>query len=162
MLMKHHLFTDLKQSGDTIIEVLICMAIISLVLGGAFVTSRNSQLAVRNSQEHGEALKLLEGQIEQMRAAAIASPSTIFQTAQFCMYQGGAVPTTGATAPDCVQQSDGSQAGTLQPAYKLTIKCQGVCPDANSGWLFKASVSWEQVTASGQANETLYYRLYNK
>jgi hypothetical protein len=143
---------------------LICMAVISLVLGGAYVTSRRSQIAVRDSQEHGEALKLLESQIEQLRsdAANATTSSDIFQSGQFCMSQQGARVATGPIpAADCVQESDGSQAPLgFQPAYTLAIQCTVGC-SASLGWLFRAEVTWPSVTGgSGQGDETMYYRLY--
>lgn len=147
----------LSQAGDTIVEVLICMAITSLVLGGAFVATRDSQLGVRNSQEHAEALKLLESQVEQLRtAASTGASSNVFQSGTFCMVAGGRV---SIPSGECTQTSDGSPAGSTQPAYSLAIACTSGC-DATNGFLFKAQVTWAQVTGSGTGDEVMYYRLY--
>ena len=48
MRQKQHPF---KQSGDTLVEVMIAVAIISSVLSGAFLVSQKSARAVRDSQE---------------------------------------------------------------------------------------------------------------
>jgi type II secretory pathway pseudopilin PulG len=74
----------LSQTGDTIVEVLIAIAIISLVLTGAFSTTHKSLAATRSSQEHSEALKLLESQIENIRSYAIY-PATTNPAEPFCV-----------------------------------------------------------------------------
>jgi prepilin-type N-terminal cleavage/methylation domain-containing protein len=61
----------LSSRGDTIVEVLIAIAIVSSVLAGAFTVSQKSTLAVRDSQERGEVLQILQGQVEQVRALAL-------------------------------------------------------------------------------------------
>lgn len=58
----------LNQCGDTIVEVFIALTIISSVLAGAFGITRNSTIAERQSQERSEALQVLQGQIEALRA----------------------------------------------------------------------------------------------
>lgn len=66
---------DRQQRGDTIVEVLIAVAVVTSVLAGAFTVSQASTLAVRDSQERGEALQLLQGQVELVRAAALKETS---------------------------------------------------------------------------------------
>ncbi len=58
------------QSGDTIVEVIIAIAVIAAVLTGAFVVSSHSITSVRDSEEHSEVLQQLQGQVELLRAAA--------------------------------------------------------------------------------------------
>lgn len=72
-----------QQAGDTIVEVLIAVAIVGAVLAGAFTVSQKSVLAVRNSQEQSEMLQILQGQVELVRALALttATPNTgVFAT----------------------------------------------------------------------------------
>ncbi len=81
---------NINQAGDTIVEVVIAVAIISSVLVGAFIVSQKSALAVRDSQEHGEALQVLQGQVELVRAMVLAedhSTNHIFDTSPkyFCV-----------------------------------------------------------------------------
>lgn len=61
---------QLKHSdrGDTIIEVLISIAILSVILVGAYVTSNESLVNVRNAQEHSEAISLAQSQLEDLSA----------------------------------------------------------------------------------------------
>jgi type II secretory pathway pseudopilin PulG len=61
---------DKLQAGDTIVEVVIAIAVIATVLTGAFIVSSRSLTAVRDSEEHSEVLQQLQGQVELLRAAA--------------------------------------------------------------------------------------------
>jgi Tfp pilus assembly protein PilV len=61
--------------GDTIVEVLIAIALVSLILVGAFVTSNRSLAATRDSQEHSEASQVLQSQIERARIIITSSAS---------------------------------------------------------------------------------------
>jgi prepilin-type N-terminal cleavage/methylation domain-containing protein len=151
----------LTQRGDTIVEVLIAMLVISVILGGAFVTTNNSQTAVRDSQEHGEALKLVESQLEQLRGNASSSSPTVFPPVlatgtPFCMYNNAPVSSaTNPTAADCIQNSSGTPT-TTEPAYHLSISSSS----SNGGYLFMVTASWYEVNGNGMATETMAYRLY--
>lgn len=57
-----------NQQGDTIVEVLIAIAIVSLTLAGAYASVNRSSNATRTAQERGEALKWAETQVEQIKA----------------------------------------------------------------------------------------------
>lgn len=59
-----------NQRGDTIVEVLIAIAIISLTLAGAYTSTNRSANMSRTAQERGEALKWAETQIEQIKATS--------------------------------------------------------------------------------------------
>jgi len=148
--MKMHMFR-FNQRGDTIVEVLICMAIISLVLGGAFVTTRNSQLGVRDSQEHAEALKLVESQLEQLRADAADAKAA---ASPFCMYNAA---TATIASGNCTQDSAGLPR-QADSRYKLSIA--RAAPDANGGYLFTVTATWPDVNGNGNAQESMVYRLY--
>jgi type II secretory pathway pseudopilin PulG len=76
------------HEGDTIVEVLIAMAAVGLVLGGAYTSANRSLNSTRAAQERGEALKVAEGQFEGLNALAIkGSPVNIFDTLNpvFCL-----------------------------------------------------------------------------
>lgn len=57
-----------QQNGDTIVEVLIALIIISAVLVGAYLSARSSLTNTYRSQERSEALKQAESQLEQLKA----------------------------------------------------------------------------------------------
>jgi prepilin-type N-terminal cleavage/methylation domain-containing protein len=57
-----------RQSGDTIVEVLIAMAVISLVLATSYaITNRNINVN-QDTQERNQAQQIVQRQIEELRA----------------------------------------------------------------------------------------------
>jgi prepilin-type N-terminal cleavage/methylation domain-containing protein len=58
----------IRQHGDTIIEVLIAITVVSSMLAGAYVTSNKSLIGNRQAEERGEALKLVQSQVEKLIA----------------------------------------------------------------------------------------------
>lgn len=87
---RHH------QAGDTIVEVVISVAVISAVLIGAYTLTVQSTQAVRTSEEHAQALQLLQGQVELLRNAAgtagVLAESPTSLTTPFCLYNTGGSP----------------------------------------------------------------------
>lgn len=139
----------LNQGGDTIVEVLMAIAIVSLVLGGAYVTTNKSLRATRDAQEHTNALKLIEGQVEQIKSVAASDPDALFATTgSFCINAGAITP---ASSNVCRLNSSGNPT-TTPPIYNLSI--------VRSGNLFTASVAWDSVMGTGTAREQMVYRIY--
>ncbi|MBP9761629.1 type II secretion system protein [Candidatus Saccharibacteria bacterium] len=58
------------QRGDTIVEVLIATAIISLVLVMAYATAAKNSRAAQETREYTQAAKIAERQVELLRVAA--------------------------------------------------------------------------------------------
>lgn len=56
-----------KISGDTIVEVLLSIAIVSVVITGAYSIANRALQQGINASEHTEALKIGEGQIESLK-----------------------------------------------------------------------------------------------
>ncbi len=54
------------ESGDTIVEVLLSMAVLALIMVGAYVTVNRSILSERDAQEHTEALTIAQTQVEDL------------------------------------------------------------------------------------------------
>lgn len=76
----------LKNRGDTIVEVLVAIAVISLVLAGAYVSSSKSVNASRQAQERGEAIKLVEAQLERIKIRGKTLGDPIYSTTTpFCI-----------------------------------------------------------------------------
>lgn len=147
-ILRHPRFTHRPQAGDTIVEVLICIAVISAILTGAFVVSNHSSQSVRDSEEHAQALQYLQGQIEQLRADVATKNYSSLQSA-FC-YQASGVYTIPITDPGCTQgtfyalqiQKIAGPAGGINPVPMAT---------------FMAQVKWDSISG-GTDQEQLYYR----
>jgi type II secretory pathway pseudopilin PulG len=80
-------FTIMKKitsTGDTIVEVLISMAVVSLILSGAYATVNRTVINARQAQERGEAIKQVEGQLEKLRTLSkdptngVATTTSVF------------------------------------------------------------------------------------
>lgn len=143
-----------NQRGDTLVEVLISIAIVSVILAGAFVTSSHSEQGVLNSQEHGVALKYVQSQLEQLRALDQTDPTsnifTSYTNSSFCMVNGAAV----MNLSNCNFDNSGVQKTSGEPLYHISI----VRSSSANASLFTVTAKWDQITG-GQSQEQMYYRL---
>ena len=129
-----------QQAGDTIVEVLIAMVVISTVLAGAFVVSRTSLTNVRNSEEHSQALKRLQGQMEQIRANVDSLPAS-----DFCFDSAGAI-----TSAPCDFDSI---------HYKITIRDISASRGGPAGTAtYEGTVKWTAINGR-DAQEQLVYSI---
>ena len=127
-----------SQTGDTIVEVMIAIVVISTVLAGAFLVSRTSLKNVRDSEEHSQALKLVQGQVERLRNAAAQVADASSFPASFCI------------APAVVTSTDPSCTSGL---YKLSIKNI----DATNN-TYQATARWDSISG-GTGQVQLSYRV---
>lgn len=151
MLMSLTRLRQLTERGDTVVEVLISIAVVSLVLGGAFVTSNRSLQGTRDAEERSNALKMAETQVEQIKYISAANPTAIFGSsvpASYCLVGSVAIDSSNA---QCLVDSGGAPT-TTQPAYRLTV--------TRSGNTFTIISSWTKVGSNQQNNVQLKYRAY--
>lgn len=73
------------QAGDTIVEVLIAIAALAAVLGGAYATVSRAQQATQSAQERAEATKQVESQLEALKSILLAGTKTQPATGAFCI-----------------------------------------------------------------------------
>jgi len=91
----------LNQIGDTLVEVLISATVISLAIGGAYSVANRSLKTARQSQERVEATKIVEGQIEQLKALSHATDDKgVFGADVFCLNNGNKVSQNSFTSGD--------------------------------------------------------------
>lgn len=147
----------LAERGDTIVEVLISIAVISLVLGGAFVTTNRSLQGTRQAQERVNATKLVESQIEQLRAVAASQSAFIFGSgvpASYCISGSIALPANpvvASTNSACAVNTSGTPS-SVEPVFHLSI--------TRSANTFTVRNSWNNVHGS-QDNVEMEYKLYD-
>lgn len=131
-----------RQAGDTIVEVLISIGIISLVLAAAYtITNRNSMLNLETG-ERAQAQKLVERQIELLRTSTESVNGKCFDSA------GTLQP---AAASQCTMDSEGNTHAGSSAAYKVSIN------DAGGAGKYKIEASWD-TTASSKGHVTMYYQ----
>lgn len=75
----------LSSRGDTIVEVLLAITVVSSVMGGAFVSANNSLNTTLATQERGEALRQVESQLERLKARSAIDLSSIQISQNFCI-----------------------------------------------------------------------------
>ena len=153
----------LQQRGDTIVEILIVLAVIGMALSTSYAIANRSLLGIRQSQEHSEALQLAQTQLEELRA--LAAGGTLSPTAftaadpNKCINNGVAVNGTASPTTTCLFALE-----TLTPVpsasgvgYLVTIKsANSTSPNSPN---FTISLAWDDVTGAGKDNVSLTYRL---
>lgn len=148
-----------RQRGDTIIEVLIAATVISAVIMGAYLLTQRSTSTVLYAQEHAEMVQVLQGQVEQVRALALAQKT----------------PTGGIYSPGefCVDASDPTD---IKPVYKsdgenLSGEYANKCTNINDRYtvavsydsgtrVFNFKGNWDGLSG-GVNNASLVYRIYS-
>lgn len=165
-----------RENGDTIVEVLIAMAILALVLGGAYYTANQSFRNDRDSQEHSEALTVAQTQIEALRTYVLTQ-SQSFTSDGDCLNTTGPslTPTgpcymSGGSSTVYSTQSNCMTGDNVPYCYNVTITCpSGSCPTATyvdqtqdpAGIpldSYKVTVTWPAL-GSGTDEVDLYYRV---
>ncbi len=139
---------DKNQRGDTIIEVLIVLAVLGLAMGITYATANRSILNARQAQESSKATVLLQSQIEALRKLAPIGPSVpaqnIYQPVgtKYCIDSSNNVRLYGGTYP-C----------TFDGLYTITI-------ERNGSNYFVLRASWDDVMGQGTNTATMTYRVY--
>lgn len=154
-------FKGLGQNGDTLVEVLICILIVSMILTGAYVTTNKSTVRVIDSQERAEALKVAQSQLEQIRQhSKKPAPNVLDQPASstFCMVDAAITPATDAR---CKQDRNGNPT-TQEPTFAIVASRQD-CPGATlpaDCSLFTIKIDWTSIATKTPAYTQMTYRLY--
>jgi prepilin-type N-terminal cleavage/methylation domain-containing protein len=141
--------------GDTIVEVMIVLAILSLALSICYATANRSLLNNRQAQENGEATKVAQSQIEALRTMTeLTGADDIKVPGPFCAaYDSTANP----------------------PGYKVyPFALPNYPPQCTTDSLYNTSITYDSATHTytvvvswpdviGDPNDdtvTLYYRVY--
>lgn len=143
--------------GDTIVEVLIAIAIVSSVLAGAFSVTQKSTIAVRSSQERSEMLQLLQGQVELVRSIAVTAKDKndeIYSTSPkyFCI---DSVSRTRSAFASMSNEADyGNKCKKLGSGnlYRLAVTYN------DSSKVFTFFGSWDKI-GGGSNTMNLFYRI---
>jgi prepilin-type N-terminal cleavage/methylation domain-containing protein len=143
---------SLRQRGDTLVEVLIAIAVVSLVLGGAYVTTNRSLQATRSAQERAIALKLAESQIEQIKSLMGSSPAVITGApSPFCIAAATGAPVAASNAA-CGVDPNGNQ-NSAEPIYHISVSLAGNDFTLTEWWYDNSGQTTDQIV--------LRYRVYD-
>jgi type II secretory pathway pseudopilin PulG len=137
-------FKELKQTGDTIVEVLFALIVIGIVLTGGFSVVTHSILDEQDAQEHSYALGLVQSQIEQLRAYVLYNPTAPLLSTAGCM--ASSVPATGSA---CIEPLNTTE------HYQVSIELN------KTDNVYNVSATWPSLVTgnSSQDEITIPYRI---
>ncbi|TAH34119.1 hypothetical protein EYC59_03930 [Candidatus Saccharibacteria bacterium] len=135
----------LTSKGDTIVEVLLAVGVISFTLVTAYAISSRSMDGIRTSQERQEALALAQSQIELVRQNLGLDSDT-----KGCFDESNNPVERGGDA--CKFRGDGTSGCTNADAY-----CYLADITKSADGAYQVRVSWENASAS-QSEVSLWYR----
>ena len=141
----------MTERGDTVVEVLICIAVIGLLLGGAFVLTNRSLQGTRAAQERLNGIKIVEGQLEQIKNFSSTDAATLFSApASFCINSSQQIKP--AADVSCTVGPDGNPSPAKEPKFTITV--------SRSVNTFTVKTVWNRVTGNGQDNVEMKYNVF--
>ncbi len=164
----------LKQQGDTIVEVLIAIAIAAFAVGISYATAERSLDQAISAREHNEALNILENQVADLRLRFQKDTdftSNFAGKSNFCLSDSAKVSTAtgwfnqnqaitnsnGTTASaystGCQQQRTGEGA-----VYLANITTSGGTDSTTNPTLYTITVRWARL-GGGTNKASLFYKL---
>ena len=137
-----------KQKGETIVEVLISIAVIGAAVGGAFAIANRSSATVQASKERYQAQLAANGQADLLKiyTSSQDDPTPVIPE-PFCMVSGNPVPTSDS------QCSAFAFNGGIN--YRISIKLADNGSDIDN--VYVITVSWDSLTNSGGDKVELLY-----
>jgi type II secretory pathway pseudopilin PulG len=144
-----------NQLGDTIVEVMVVLAVLGLAISISYATANRSLLNTRQALENSQATELVRSQVEAIRSMACstgnincsANPALFTTGTSFCIDTTASsynvIPTTN---PSCSQ-------GTVP--YGISITYNNTPTDT-----FTVVATWPDVLGQGNDTVTYVYRLH--
>jgi type II secretory pathway pseudopilin PulG len=150
---------SLNSVGDTIVEVMVVLAVLGLAVGISFATANRSLLATRAAQENSQATSYLQSQIEELRylAPTDSGQNVFLQGQYFCVNTGTNTVVTGFSGgynQTSLASYANYPAGCVKSFYHLAIAY------STAGDTFTLTAYWDDVQGQGQDTATLNYRVH--
>lgn len=150
--------SSLGERGDTIVEVMIVLAVLGMAIGISYATANRSLLNARQAQENSQAAELVQSQIEQLRTLTKSNCTTSPIDNDHCIYNASS---GGPSTPFCLVGGKVKSANTTSGCtnagengrYKLTITRNDTTDT------FTVTAKWDDVLGEGVDTVTLSYRL---
>lgn len=158
-----------NQRGDTIMEVLICVAMLGFMLGAAFSLTNKNQLSARASQERSEAVRLAEKQVEYIRTYYAKNPGVTPANANFCFDNNGVYTANGTPSAQINNDNDDTKYVTTCKDttngydYKISFWRADV-PETRSvlgskGSAHVVTVRWDNIKGGGKEEVKMFYTI---
>ena len=153
------------NAGDTIVEVLIAMAVASAVIGSSYLVVNRTMANTRQAQEHTEALEIANNQIESIVTLA-SNPGASDLTDQNPRFNcvskdtGSLTPQPQLNFPsnDSSKYVADCLVGT-SVQYKVAFEYVTTGLTAQQRY-YKVYITWPSVTGNGSDQVTMLYRAY--
>ena len=168
------MITRLKKvtsAGDTIVEVMIVLAVLGLAFSTSYAIANKGLQQSRNAEEHSEALGIINSQVELLRSVfakqaggtlpispnpfCLASPTTT-NSANFTSIITGVNKFNENIATDNLTPATYPVPCTQNNLYNVSIVNRSAGPD---GGLFDFRVRWEGLGTLGRQQEELTYKI---
>lgn len=146
----------LSQSGDTIVEVMLVLAVLGLAMSVSYATVNRSLLQAREAQENSDASSLVQSQLERIRTIDIASLKAA--TSPFCVDTSNAISHT-ACSP---RPSYGLQLDVFYCGFSLLPPdvSGGACSGHTTDDTFYIRATWNNVQGEGTDEVSTSYRVH--
>jgi len=173
------LINKMTTKGDTIVEVLIALAVLSLAFAISYATSNTALNNAQNAQEHALALGYLDAQLEALRYVSEEPGQTIISS-----YEYSGVTHPGLIGSFCLQPNGSNITmssnfnyftfNSTASGYPTSIpsQCQitgngfnynvAIVPSKSENDVFNAIVWWPGLGGIGTQQEELSYRIYDE
>ncbi len=147
----------LNSRGDTIVEVMLAILVVGSVLAGAYLSASASLNTNRASQEHSEALKQVEAQIEQVKANVAAVHGKI---TSYCFTSAGTVQDNPAIPPASIANDN------LSSTYYNAACSRGTdnryhisITETSSSNTYQVQARWYRSGGSDKDQQVTFYRV---
>jgi prepilin-type N-terminal cleavage/methylation domain-containing protein len=170
----------MSNRGDTIIEVLLAIAIVGSVLTGAFVAINRSMNASQQAQERSQATKLVEIQLERLKSITNNTTVDIFNTLKprtLCLdttvtrrdFPGSAIPLPSRDADlldanppgnypaNCIVDSAGNTYSGASNSIAFYVSLERDAANPNQ---FTGRARWHRAGGAGREEAAITYRVY--
>lgn len=164
-------FKRLNNSGDTIVEVMIVLAVLGLALSIAYATANRGLQQARNAQEHSQALGIINSQVELLRSTfakqAGAAVESQGASGPFCLSPTGTVvaitplASSGADKFEEVLANDRLGNATTYPGACIQDTLYNTSIVSRGDGVYDFRVRWEGVGSLGRQQEELTYKIGN-
>ncbi len=136
-----------NQRGDTIVEVLIAMAIISLVLASSYAITTRNVNATQDTQEHNQAQQVIQQQIERLR---VLSATNAIPSSFVCITGTGSAVQASSSTAACSFIADGTAGCTNEPCFHVLIT-----GSAATG-IYTIGITWTSVSGGNSSTKLVY------
>lgn len=147
----------LSSRGDTLVEVLIALAVMGSALGIGYAAASNSLTGTEQAQEHSVALKLAQSQAELLLANNTGD--AIYTGNPYCFSSAGAITTGFTASPPASANNDNLSeypaACQQSSMYDVAISYGGSPND-----IFTITVRWPAINGHGNDNVELDYKIH--